>query len=96
MGMTTYGDSNNPLTKATLDPSFEMDYLEKYTNNVQAACDRHAYMEALDQLMEAHKHLVRLNDAGTLEDDMDRRRRKANDEFFMARCRVAAKLGRVA
>lgn len=81
---------------APLDQAFELDRLERYTANAQTACDREAFLEAFDQILEAHKCLVRLNDLhpDVYERGVNRRLRKANDAFFLARCRVAAKLGR--
>jgi uncharacterized protein YecT (DUF1311 family) len=76
----------------TIDINYEAHCLERDTKNVQAACDRKAYTEAFDQLLEAFKHLVRLNDAKP-DREQSRRLQRANDAFFQARCRVAAKLG---
>jgi hypothetical protein len=80
---------------APIDINYESEFLERHTANVQAACDRKAYTEALDQLMEAHKHLVRLNDLhpDSRTQAMTRRLRKAQDAYFLALCRVSTKLG---
>jgi hypothetical protein len=70
-------------------PERALERLERYTNNAHAACDRHAYVEAFDQLHEAHKHLVRLTDSPPAN---SRRFQQAHDAYFLARCRISARL----